>query len=213
VAASLASALSRAAIALLLLSPQFPAQAGGIELLTEFVRTHERGNVEFSQESFDETGELLAETEGELWFVRPDRFRLEYYGEAAQLVWGDGEKVWYYDPELEQATVRDFEGLGDSSALALLTGEEIQSEFILTSAPGKSPDYDWVHAVPVSDERTFEDIWIAFDPTEGTLSLMEIRDVFSNTMILRFSPVEREVSDGAFEIELPEGTAVFEEQG
>ena len=186
------------------------AAAQGIELLSEFIDGHDQGRVAFEQETFDEEGGLLSKTRGALSFIRPDRFRVEYYEPFPQLILGDGTKVWYYDRDLAQATVHEYRHLSGHSALSLLTGERIQQNFVLTSAPGKDDGYHWVHAVPVAEDRSFEEIWIAFDRGSGVLSRMEIADVFSNRLVLTFSEIEKEADEDSFVADFPVGTAIVE---
>ena len=207
------AALGRAVACCLSLLLHLPVAAQGSELLTEFVDTHDSGSLSFHQESFDEEGALLSESRGQLSFVRPDKFRLEYLEPFPQLILGDGEKIWYYDRDLGQATVHDFDNLSKHSALSLLTGGKIQKDFILTATPGRDSSHHWVHAVPVAQERTFEDIWIAFERGRGALSVMEIVDVFSNKMVLRFSAISDDVAPGVFRADFPADTVVLDGDG
>ncbi len=187
--------------------------ADGVRLLEEFVESHDKGNVAFLQESFDENGEMLASTSGELWFIRPDRFRLEYFAPEEQVIIGNGERIWHYDPLLRQVIVRPFDEQRSVGALSLLTGGAALKGYIITSAPAKDGVHVVVHAIPLDREQTFEDVWIAFERDSGVLSHMEIRDVFANTLVLDFLEIRELGSEQVFEVEFPEGTSIFEDDG
>lgn len=202
------SAVARGALAAALALSAPAALADGIGRLEDFVRGHDRGSAAFEQEIFDEDGELLARSAGELWFARPDRFRVEYSDPEPIRLVSDGEDFWYYDPALDQALVRKFDEIRGDQALVLLTGDRAHREFILTSPPARDDGLSWVHATPIDKDSQIRDVWIAFDRADGGLSQMEIRDAFSHTTVLRFTSVGTDADEEAFVPDFPPGTAI-----
>ena len=66
-------------------------------------------------------------------FERPGKFRWVYEKPYAQLIVGDGSKVWFYDQDLNQVTVRKLDVALGSSPAALLAGSvDIENSFDLT---------------------------------------------------------------------------------
>src|SRR4051812_40371814 len=61
----------------------------------------------FSQVVLDAQGHEIEHGEGTLLVRRPGRFRWEYTpdGEGPQLLVADGTNLWFYDRDLQQATV------------------------------------------------------------------------------------------------------------
>ena len=95
----------RAALAVLLLAPAL-ALASGTERFREFIRETQSARADFGQKVYDRERRLTQEARGTFSFRRPGRFRWATAQPYEQLIVGDGERVWIYDPDLRQVTVR-----------------------------------------------------------------------------------------------------------
>ncbi len=76
----------------------------------------------FSQRLVDGRGIELRRTSGRLWAQRPDRFRWEVDEPFAEVLIGDGETLWLWDPDLEQVTVRPYDDRLKATPARLLSG-------------------------------------------------------------------------------------------
>lgn len=76
----------------------------------------------FTQTIRDGRGTLLRESSGALWAARPDRFRWEIATPFAEVLIGDGEMLWLWDPDLEQVTVRPYDERLRGTPARLLSG-------------------------------------------------------------------------------------------
>jgi len=77
----------------------------------------------FTQQLYDENGQLLIESDGEFALLRPYYFRWEIQQPGQQLLVGDGEFLWQYDQDLATVLRRP---LGDQLSTplgVLLAGE------------------------------------------------------------------------------------------
>src|SRR5438445_10467746 len=81
-------------------------QAAAIERFKSFVRTTQSARADFEQKVYDRDRKLVQEAKGSFALLRPGRFRWVYDKPVDQLIVGDGERVWIYDRDLKQATVR-----------------------------------------------------------------------------------------------------------
>ena len=97
------------------------AHADGIERLKEFFRSTTSMRALFHQTVVDSKGRKVQEVDGSMQLQRPGKFHWDYYKPYLQLIVGDGEKVWLYDPELNQVTVRALDKALGSSPAALLS--------------------------------------------------------------------------------------------
>lgn len=59
----------------------------------------------FVQKVTDHEGWLISEQSGQMQLQRPNKIRWHSRAPQEQLVVGDGQKLWLYDPDLEQVTV------------------------------------------------------------------------------------------------------------
>jgi len=107
-----------------------------------------------------------------------------------QLIIGDGTKVWFYDRDLNQVTVRKLDIAIGSSPAALLAGDNtIELNFDL-SETGLQGELEWLEAKPKIKEGSFELIRLGFTPT-GILKVVVVKDNFGQTTVITFSRLEK----------------------
>src|SRR3990170_5322463 len=99
-----------------------PVQASSLEHFKSFVAGTQSARAGFEQKVYDKGGKLTQEAKGSFVFQRPGRFRWVYEKPADQVIVGDGERVWIYDRELNQVTVRKLTAALGSTPAALLSG-------------------------------------------------------------------------------------------
>ena len=143
----------------------------------------------FHQTVVDSKGRKVQEVDGSMQLQRPGKFHWDYYKPYLQLIVGDGEKVWLYDPELNQVTVRALDKALGSSPAALLAGnKEIEKTFVLKNE-GLQDGLEWVSATPKNTENGFERVLLGFK--ESQLQEMELHDNFGHITVIEFSKLER----------------------
>jgi periplasmic chaperone LolA len=82
------------------------ASAGARDELVRFTSGLKGLEGQFSQQVFDANGRAKEKSSGTVAVAAPRLFRWEYTKPFAQLIVADGQKVWIYEPDLEQATVK-----------------------------------------------------------------------------------------------------------
>ena len=165
-------------------------EASAIDSLKTFIQETRTVRANFSQTLYDRNARTLQESNGTLQFERPEKFRWAYEKPYEQLIVGDGTQVWFYDHDLNQVTVRQFNITIGSSPAALLAGSSaIEDNFVLTEL-GLQNQIEWLEAIPKSKESVFEFIQMGFSP-EGTLKIMALRDNFGQTTLLTFSDLDK----------------------
>ncbi|MGE5638595.1 MAG: outer membrane lipoprotein chaperone LolA [Clostridia bacterium] len=199
-------------IGLLALAVVHDAEASAIERFKTFLRTTQTARASFEQRVQDRTGKLVQDSKGSFVFLRPGRFRWEYAKPVDQLIVGDGERVWIYDRDLNQVTVRRLGSALGSTPAALLAGSsDVEKAFELSEA-GEQGGLEWLQALPKEKEAGFERIRIGFGV--AGVQAMELTDNFGQTTLLRFSGLERnpKVSPAEFRFEPPKGADVLGEK-
>jgi len=166
------------------------AQGSAIESLKTFIRETQTVRANFSQTLLDKDARTIQESSGTMLFERPDKFRWTYEKPYEQLIVGDGTKVWFYDQDLEQVTVRPLDLTIGSSPAALLAGDvNIEANFKLVEI-GRNDHIEWLEATPTNNESAFEKIQLGFS-LDGTLEIMTLRDNFGQTTLLVFSNLDK----------------------
>lgn len=185
------------------------SHAGGIDALKTFIEETRTAKAGFSQTVTDQNGKLRQRSEGTLAFSRPGKFRWVYQKPYEQLIVGDGSKLWIYDADLEQVTVRKLgDALGSSPAALLAGNNEIEKHYTLKDVGG-SGGLDWLEAKPKDKDSTFEAVRMGF--SGSTLASMELKDTFGQTTLLKFSKLEKNpaVGAGEFKFTPPKNTDVI----
>src|SRR5690606_39816327 len=78
---------------------------------------------DFHQVLTDRSGRTIEEASGTLAIRRPNRFRWDYREPYEQVIVADGARIWLYDKDLEQVTVRKLDDTLSATPAMLLSGE------------------------------------------------------------------------------------------
>ena len=186
------------------------AQADAVDTLRDFAREVKTGRAAFTQTVSSPDGVKKKTSSGQFEFARPDRFRFVYRKPFEQQIVADGRKVWLYDVDLNQVSVRAMSQALGATPAALLAGGAMDKDFELSAAPAKD-GLDWVQAVPrVKEGASVQTLRIGF--RAKTLAALEIVDVFGQRSLLQFTAVEAnpKLADEVFRFVPPKGADVIE---
>ena len=165
------------------------AEAGAVDQLHQFLTSTRTLKAEFSQMVIGKGGRKPQQSSGLVAISRPGKLRWDIQKPYPQLVVGDGEKIWIYDTELKQVTVRKAgQAIGGSPAALLSGNNDLEKNFTLSEA-GEAEGMIWVEATPKSSDSGFEKVRLGF--AGGDLRAMELHDSFGQTTQIRFSKLER----------------------
>lgn len=165
------------------------ASASGLERMKEYFQNIQTAQAEFHQVVTDKQGHKTQDVTGTMQLQKPSKFRWDYHKPFVQQIIGDGEKVWLYDPDLSQVTVRSFsKAVGSTPAALLAGGKEMERLFTIKDTSRKG-DLEWVLAVPKVSETGFERVFLGFKG--DALMEMELHDSFGNRTAITFINVQR----------------------
>jgi outer membrane lipoprotein carrier protein len=187
-------------------------QADAVDRFKSFLRTSQSARADFEQNVYGREGKLIQESKGSFVFLRPGRFRWTYAKPVDQVIVGDGERVWIYDRDLNQVTVRKLSRALGSTPAALLAGaSDVEAAFELSDA-GQRDGLEWLEAKPRERDAGFERIRMGFDATG--VQAMQLVDHFGHTTVLRFHNLQRnpKVDPAEFRFEPPPGADVLGER-
>jgi outer membrane lipoprotein carrier protein len=186
------------------------ALAAPVDTLREFVRDVKTGHASFTQTVTSPDGAKKKTSSGSFDFARPNRFRFAYAKPFEQTIVADGEKVWIYDKDLNQASSRRIgQALGATPA-ALLAGGSLDKEFDLANLPAKD-GLEWAEAKPKAKEGTFQSVRVGFKGRD--LAALEIVDSFGQRSVLRFESFQANgaIAPETFRFTPPAGADVIEQ--
>ena len=186
------------------------ARADAVDALKTFVRDVKSGSAQFSQVVTSPDGVRKKTSSGSFEFQRPNQFRFAYAKPFEQLIVGDGQKVWLFDPDLNQASSsRMTQALGATPA-ALLAGSNLERDFTLKALDSEG-GLDWVQALPRQADGGFQSLKIGFKGRE--LAALEILDGFGQRSRLTFTAVISNpvLAAERFRFVLPAGADLIEQ--
>ncbi len=186
------------------------ALADPVETLRGFVRDVKSGHATFTQTVTSPDGAKKKTSSGSFDFARPNRFRFAYAKPFEQTIVGDGEKVWIYDADLNQVSVRKLgQALGATPA-ALLAGGTLERDFDLANLPPRD-GLDWAEARPKAKDGAFQAVRVGFRGKD--LAALEIIDSFGQKSLLQFSGFTANAAIPAetFRFTVPAGADVIEQ--
>lgn len=200
------------AILVLPVAQAAPAPAGdGMQRLESFLEQVHSMRADFRQEVRDGEEQLIEQAEGRVLLARPGRFRWDYERPHERVVMADGERLWLYEADLDQVTVRTLgDAMGETPA-ALLTGDRSVLERFELVDSWKSGGLAWVRLRPRAADADFAAVAVAFAGEQPAELVLD--DRLGQQTHLSFSQVRLNVSIGAdsFRFVVPEGADVIEE--
>jgi outer membrane lipoprotein carrier protein len=193
------------------------AHASALEQFKSFVATTKAAKGEFTQrlvkaDSADKGGVKVSNpSTGTFQFVRPGKFIWTYQKPYEQLLQADGDKLYIYDKDLNQVTIKKLgNALGSSPAAILFGSNDLEKNFTLKEA-GTKDGMEWLQATPKAKDTTFDQIGIGL--RDGVPAAMELRDSFGQVSLLSFTKFEKNpaVAENHFKFVVPKGADVFQQ--
>ena len=185
------------------------AQAGGVDRLKAFIAGAKTAEADFSQTVADKSGRVTQQAHGKMAFARPGKFRWDYTKPYEQVIVGDGAKLWLYDTDLNQVTVKPLGDVIAGTPAALLAGDNSIEKYFKLKNAGVSDGLEWLEATPKSRDTTFERIRMGFKGDD--LAQMELFDFFGQRTLLKLSHFVRNPSIPAarFKFTPPKGADII----
>lgn len=184
--------------------------ADAVSNLREFVRDVKSGQATFTQTVTSADGARKKISSGDFEFSRPNRFRFNYSKPFQQLIVADGQKVWIYDTDLNQASSRRLTQALGSTPAALLAGASLEPDFVLSNEANQD-GLEWALATPRAKDGAFQFMRVGFRNRE--LAAVELMDSFGQRSRLDFSRfvANANLASERFRFTPPAGADVIEQ--
>lgn len=151
---------------------------------------------------------VVSKSSGSMALARPGKFRWQTKEPMAQLVVADGNNMWIYDVDLEQASVKKQDkGMGGTAALFLSGYDEtITKDFEVTES---NQEKLFVYDLKAkSNKENFQRIKLIFD--QNTLTGLELFDQLGQVTTVKLSQIKDnpKLADSLFTFKPPKGVDV-----
>lgn len=146
---------------------------------------------EFSQKIIDNKGgKVLQQSQGFMWLQRPGKFRWEVKSPTPQLIIANNAKLWIYDPDLSQVTIRSIsKELGSTPALLLSDPSHALASNFTVSYAAEEHGVQWFLLKPNDQDSMFAVIKLGFDK-KFTVRGMILQDNLGHVTHVNFNNVK-----------------------
>lgn len=164
----------------------------------------------FVQETRDENGTQVESSSGLLALARPNRFDWLYEKPYRQRIVADGKRLWVYDVELKQVTVRPLDKVLGVGPALLLSGSfsDLRQTFRL-----KEQGNGWIRLQPKSGQWDFQQVRLHL--AQSVPDIIELDDGLGQTTRLELRDLKRnpKLDPARFHFTPPQGVDVIRAGG
>jgi outer membrane lipoprotein carrier protein len=199
----------------------FAAQADSaqdtLKRFTDGVQTFE---AHFDQVQTSDKGQVTARSSGHFWLARPGagggagKFRWAYEKPYVQATICDGAKLWAYDPDLNQVTVREAKAALAGTPAELLSQKAALSNAFTVKDAGSEGEMRLVTLTPKSKDSDFKTIELALGK-DGAPLRMRFADQIGGRSEVSFTEVHTnaKIDAAQFQFTPPKGAEIVNDGG
>ena len=170
-----------------------------LDRLRDLVDAMKTLSANFRQTTENSAGYIDEILTGTIQVAVPGRLRWEVEAPYPQLVLADGERLWVYDPDLLQVSVRPIESVNEAQQSLFIAGtDRFLADHRITAL-----DATTYRLEPRSADSIFRDLVLRFEAER--LAEMIISDHLDSLTTIRFTDVRTaiELDDAIFAFEIP----------
>lgn len=182
------------------------------EALDNFLHGLHTLYAQFEQHIYDDNGHLLEKSQGKMYVRRPNKFRWDYQQPYNQLIVADGKRVWIYDNDLEQVTLKSLSNtLGKTPAFILSRKRALEEDFFINNLPSYRRGVTRLELIPKNAQAQFDSM--RFNLHGKTLLNLEIVDNLGQTTNITFRKMRRNLrlSNKLFIFKPPKGVDIIKD--
>lgn len=147
----------------------------------------------FTQTVYDNRNKPVQTSYGKMALQRPGKFRWEVTKPIPQLIIANETKLWVYDPDLEQVTIRPLkQATGDAPALFLShSNVSLDKDYTINPIQKSNDKARWFSLVSKSPDSMFASVQMSFDGSE--IKEMDMQDHLGHLTRVKFTNIETNI--------------------
>lgn len=185
------------------------ADASELSGLLSGIKTMRAG---FTQTIYDNHGKAVQKSNGKMALERPGKFRWEVTKPMPQTIIANAERLWVYDPDLQQVTIRSLKTEAGEAPALLLSHQNttLESNYKIQTLNEKD-GLRWFLLQPKKSDNMFASVKMGFANSE--LKEMILDDQIGHSTRVQFQKIEMNTSlpSSLFVFKAPAGTDVIDE--
>jgi outer membrane lipoprotein carrier protein len=147
----------------------------------------------FTQTIYDNRGKAIQKSFGNMSMQRPGKFRWVVTKPIPQVIVANASKLWIYDPDLEQVTIRSLKkSAGETPALLLSHVDTVlEKHYTVKQMQNNTAQGEWFSLTPKADS-TFAGIKMGF--IKGQIQEMDLEDHLGHTTRIYFKNIRTNIN-------------------
>ena len=200
-------------VGLLLCITSFAYAQTPSDALSELLKNMRSMQATFTQTILNNKGKAIQKSSGRMYLQRPSQFRWDVLHPMRQLIVTNGKRLWIYDPDLEQVTIRNLVKAAGETPAMLLSDESLSlgKEFTVTTRAYAESSWEWFILIPKDKSSVIAALKLAFD--HQIIRQMQLQDHLGHTTVIDFDAVKvnNTLSASLFNFKPPAGVDVIDE--
>jgi len=181
----------------------------GVNQLKAFLKNSTTFKATFSQSLFDENGAELQFSAGQFSLKKPGQFSWDYEEPYPQVIMSNGKRIWMYDSELEQVTIKPVDSsLSSTSMVLLFSKSDLDKEFNILKLDVVK-DVSWLELTSKKGDAEFNSILIGMK--DNLIVGIKLVDGFGQTTVINFTEISASpvFKKDRFEFKIPKNVDVI----
>lgn len=203
----------RIIILLVLLGNSMAVYATPASDLSTLLNNTKSMKANFVQTIYDNRGVAIQTSYGKMAMQRPGRFRWQVSRPIPQLIIASNNKLWIYDADLEQVTVRSLkQGAGETPALFLSHENTVlEQDFNVKEEKQNADGWRWYKLTPKKQDNMFESISMGFE--NNRIQEMKLADNLGHVTRIQYKQIQSNapLAPALFEFHTPANVDVIDE--
>ncbi len=167
-------------------------------------------SADFKQYEVDPSQRMSEVSTGKMWLNAPNQFKWEYFDPAPQLIVASGQKVWIYDEDLDQVTIKQQDST-KNPIYVLLNKEMTETNYTVEkwNEDSEQVGIDWIILTPKVAGDEIKQVWLGVADNE--LKVLKLKNQLDNIVVFEFSNSVKnpELSEDFFTFTIPNGVDVI----
>lgn len=173
-----------------------------------FIKSLNSFSASFKQNTYQNDGSLLSESNGNLIYKKKAKYILEYENPSKIKFVSDGQFITTYDEELEQAIIQSYKNTFKENIIDIMTNEVLIKEKFTLKSYVKGDDY-FIKFIPLKSD--IEDNIFLLVINNNRIKEISFMNDFEQSVIMKFKDFKNNVSvvDSLFKIDIPKNFDVI----
>jgi outer membrane lipoprotein carrier protein len=168
-------------------------------------------SAEFIQYEIDPNDQISEQSSGHMWLSSPNQFKWVYENPAPQLIIANGDKVWIYDEDLDQVTIRQQDST-QNPLYVLLNKAQTEDNYIIENAQSEDRQdkkINWISLTPKAPSDEIKQVWVGV--LENNIKILKLKNQLDNIVVFEFNQMLKNplLSEDFFTFNVPDGVDVI----